>query len=192
MNTPNKLTLLRVILVPLVVVFLLIDAIPYHNLWALLLFVVACITDAVDGHLARKNNLITDFGKFLDPLADKVLVISILICFVSLGWTSAAVLIIIVAREFLVSGIRLVAVENGTVIAASIWGKIKTAFTMISVIAILVFQSAFQLFPAVFSESVQMILMYVGEGMMIISAILTVISGVEYIYSNRHAINSNK
>ena len=135
MNIANKLTLLRVILVPFFAFFMLAgDIVPYSYLWAAVIFAVASITDTADGKIARKYNMVTNFGKFLDPLADKVLVVTALICFVELGWASAWVTAIIVAREFVVSGIRLIAAgsEKKTVIAASIWGKLKTASTMVA------------------------------------------------------------
>ena len=118
MNLPNKLTLLRVILVPFFLLFLLVDQIPLHGLWALLIFAAASVTDALDGHIARSRGLITDFGKFLDPVADKVLVFAALIAFVELGLASSAAVVIMMAREFLVSSMRMVAASKGRVIAA--------------------------------------------------------------------------
>ena len=144
MNIANKLTLLRVILVPFFAFFMLAgDIVPYSYLWAAVIFAVASITDTADGKIARKYNMVTNFGKFLDPLADKVLVVTALICFVELGWASAWVTAIIVAREFVVSGIRLIAAgsEKKTVIAASIWGKLKTASTMVAICVIIIFLS---------------------------------------------------
>ncbi len=141
MNLANKLTLLRVILVPFFAFFMLAgDIVPYSYLWAAVIFAVASITDTADGKIARKYNMVTNFGKFLDPLADKVLVVTALICFVELGWASAWVTAIIVAREFVVSGIRLIAAgsEKKTVIAASIWGKLKTASTMVAICVIII------------------------------------------------------
>ena len=134
MNLPNKLTLLRVFLIPFFLVFMYWK-IPFHYLIGLLLFSAAAITDALDGKIARKRNLITNFGKFLDPLADKVLVISALALFVDIPeiHIGAVPLIIISAREFMVSGLRLLAADSGIVVAAGIWGKLKTAFTIIIV-----------------------------------------------------------
>ena len=137
MNLPNKLTLLRVILVPFFVFFMLTDFITGSEIIALVIFCIASATDALDGHIARKNNLVTTFGKFLDPLADKVLVISALLCMTSLNIISAVPVIIIVAREFMVSGLRLVTANEGVVVAAGIWGKLKTAFTMIAIVVIM-------------------------------------------------------
>ena len=144
MNTPNKLTLLRVILVPAFVLFFYLK-IPAHYLIATLVFVAAAITDAVDGHLARKNHQITDFGKFLDPLADKVLVSAAMCWFVGAGqmwaWALAAVLL----REFAVSGLRLVAVDRGKVSAAAWSGKVKTAATMVCICFMLVFDASWNI-----------------------------------------------
>ena len=137
MNLPNKLTLLRALLVPVFIVFALIDKIPLNYTAALIVFALASLTDALDGHIARKNNLVTTFGKFLDPLADKVLVISALAVFVDLGIISAVPFVIIIAREFMVSGLRLVAADSRVVVAAGFWGKLKTAFTMAAIVFIL-------------------------------------------------------
>ena len=138
MNLPNKLTLLRVILIPFFLLFMYIDF-PFHYAVALVIFAAASITDALDGKIARKRGLVTNFGKFLDPLADKVLVIAALTVFVDLNDVNmgAIPLIIITAREFMVSGLRLLAADSGVVVAAGIWGKLKTAFTMVAIVAIL-------------------------------------------------------
>ena len=138
MNTPNKLTLLRIFLVPVFLLFFLCEGIPLHNVWALLVFALASATDAMDGHIARSRNLVTDFGKFLDPVADKVLVFAALIAFIDFGWASSVAVIIMIAREFLVSSLRMVAADNGTVIAAGKLGKLKTAVTMASIVVVLV------------------------------------------------------
>ena len=138
MNTPNKLTVTRMIIVPFLVVFLLTgwggDANRYISL---ALFVVASVTDWFDGYLARKNNLVTNFGKFMDPLADKLLVCSAMICMIELNRLPAWFVIIIIGREFIISGFRLIAAENGIVIAANYWGKFKTASQMIMIILLI-------------------------------------------------------
>ena len=134
MNLPNKLTMFRVILIPFFIVFLLIPITPYDKWIALAIFVIASLTDLLDGKIARKYNLVTNFGKFMDPLADKLLVCSALICLIELGQLPAWMVIIIISREFIISGFRLVASDNGVVIAASYWGKFKTTFQMIAVI----------------------------------------------------------
>ena len=134
MNLPNKLTLLRIILVPAVIAAILIDF-PFHFLVAGILFGIAAITDALDGKIARRDNLITDFGKFADPLADKILVISVLVCFVKLNLCGAVPLIIIIFREFTVTSVRLVAAAKGNVIAANMWGKVKTVTQIIAIVS---------------------------------------------------------
>ena len=135
MNTPNKLTVGRMILVPFMVLFLLTDLGGEANRYiSLVIFAGASITDWFDGYLARKHHLVTNFGKFMDPLADKLLVCSALICLIELGQLPAWVVIIIISREFIISGFRLVAADNGVVIAASYWGKFKTTFQMAAVI----------------------------------------------------------
>ncbi len=186
MNLPNKLTILRVILVPVFLVFLLIDSIPLNFLWATIVFAVSSITDTLDGHIARKHNLITNFGKFLDPLADKILVLSALISFIKLGLSGAVPVIIVVAREFLVTSIRLVAAADGTVIAASIYGKIKTVIQMFSIVAILIMLTVNSFVTLNFDiELVSNILMWV-------TAAITVISGIDYLIKNKSCIDTTK
>lgn len=187
-NTPNKLTLLRVALVPFFILFLLGDFIPFHTLWALLVFVVASFTDLLDGKIARSQNMVTNFGKFLDPLADKILVISGLICFVQMGLSDAVVVIIIVAREFLVTSLRLVAADSGNVIAASGLGKLKTAFTMAAMIGVMLLAILrdFSLLPAGFP------LFYVSEVLLWIAVVLTIVSGTDYLLKNWSSIDMKK
>ncbi|MCI8889147.1 MAG: CDP-diacylglycerol--glycerol-3-phosphate 3-phosphatidyltransferase [Hungatella sp.] len=140
MNLPNKLTVLRVIMIPFFVAALLWDGGESQTMRyaAALLFIVASLTDLLDGKIARKYNLVTNFGKFMDPLADKLLVCSALICLIELGQIPAWMVIIIISREFIISGFRLVASDNGVVIAASYWGKFKTTFQMIAVILLII------------------------------------------------------
>lgn len=186
MNLPNKLTVLRIIMVPFFVLCLLVDAIPLHYLWALLLFSVASLTDCLDGYIARKHNLVTTFGKFLDPLADKVLVLSAMIGFIELGLSSSVVVIIVIAREFLVTSLRLVAAGEGTVIAASIYGKIKTIVQMISIVGILALEALNEI------VSIGMDIALLSNILMWITAAITVISGVDYLIKNRQCINTTK
>ena len=182
MNLPNKLTLMRVILVPFFILFFYLESVPYNYLIAFIIFVAASITDALDGHIARKNNLITNFGKFLDPLADKVLVTAALCCFVEKGLMSAIPLIIIVSREFMVSGLRLVTANEGVVVAAGIWGKLKTAFTMVAIVVILV------LCIADLTEKLSLL-----SGILIwVSTALTVISGGVYLKGYWKYIDTDK
>ncbi len=186
MNLPNRLTLARVLAVPLYVVFMLIPAIPFNYLWALVIFAAASITDMVDGRIARKRGLVTDLGKFLDPLADKVLVSAALICMVELRWTYSFLVIIIIAREFIVSALRLAAAgsEKRVVIAAGIWGKLKTAVTMVSIVIITISH----IFIDNFGMLQQLPIGIISDILMYISALLTLISGVQYVVSYRHVL----
>lgn len=186
MNLPNKLTLLRVILVPFFVFFMLTDIVPFSPVIALAVFIAASVTDALDGHIARSRNLVTTFGKFLDPLADKVLVISALICLNSLGVIGAVPVIIIVAREFMVSGLRLVTANEGVVVAAGIWGKLKTAFTMVAEVAIMLgLCFGFEGQAADIANIIYQVLIW-------IATVLTVISGGVYLKGYWKYIDASK
>ena len=171
MNTPNKLTIARII------AFLMYDITGSADKWiALAIFVIASLTDTLDGYLARKYHLVTNFGKFMDPLADKLLVCSALICFTATGQLPAWITIIIIAREFIISGFRLIAADNGIVIAASYWGKFKTVSQMIMIILMImnldnqVFQGAITLF-------------------VVIAVALTIISLIDYIVKNKSVLS---
>lgn len=188
MNLPNKLTLLRVILVPFFVFFMLTDFIPFSKIIALVIFIAASVTDALDGHIARSQNLVTTFGKFLDPLADKVLVVSALICMANQGLIGAVPVIIIVAREFMVSGLRLVTANEGIVVAAGIWGKLKTAFTMAAIVVIIFgmclgFESG---------SHGAVILNVIDQTLIWIATALTVVSGGIYLKGYWKYIDSSK
>lgn len=182
MNLPNKLTIFRVILIPFFVFFLMTPYFEgYGNYIALVIFVIASLTDLFDGKIARKYNLITDFGKFMDPLADKLLVCSALICFIELGLLPAWVVLIIIAREFIISGFRLVASDNGIVIAASYWGKFKTVFQMIMVIVLM------------FNQYLcNPVLNVIGILLIVVATALTVISLVDYIWKNKSVLKEQK
>ncbi|MBE6853440.1 MAG: CDP-diacylglycerol--glycerol-3-phosphate 3-phosphatidyltransferase [Ruminococcus sp.] len=182
MNLPNKLTILRVILVPFFILFFYLESVPCNYIIAFVLFAAASVTDALDGHIARKNNLITTFGKFLDPLADKVLVVSALCCFTEKGLMSAIPLIIIIAREFMVSGLRLVTANEGVVVAAGIWGKLKTAFTMVAIVAILLFCCL----------DMTDRLRIVSDILIWVSTALTIISGAVYLKGYWKYIDTDK
>ena len=172
MNLPNKLTMFRVILIPFFVFFLLAPYFEgYGNYVAVAIFIVASLTDLLDGKIARKYNLVTNFGKFMDPLADKLLVCSAMICLIELGLLPAWIVIIIIAREFIISGFRLVASDNGVVIAASYWGKFKTTFQMLMIIFLVVDLNI----P--YASLISNILIYV-------SLALTLISLFDYIAKN--------
>ena len=194
MNLPNKLTLTRVILIPFFLLFIYWK-VPFHFLIALVIFAAASITDALDGKIARKNNLVTNFGKFLDPLADKVLVIAALTVFVELPEVNmgAVPLIIITAREFMVSGLRLLAANSGTVVAAGIWGKLKTAFTMVAIIFALLWLSVCYDFSFSLSGGLVSAVDDVVIPVLIwISTVLTVVSGAVYLKGYWHLIDSDK
>lgn len=175
MNLPNKLTIFRVILIPFFVFFLLAPYFPeYGKYIATAIFIVASLTDMADGKIARKYNLVTNFGKFMDPLADKLLVCSAMICLVEIDRLAAWIVIVIIAREFIISGFRLVASDNGIVIAASYWGKFKTTFQMLMIIVLLLnFGGVFVL---------------IGQILTWIALILTVVSLVDYIVKNKDVI----
>lgn len=194
MNLPNKLTLSRVILIPFFLLFVYLKF-PFHYLAALAIFTAASITDALDGHIARKNNLVTNFGKFLDPLADKALVMAALAVFVELPEVNmgAVPFIIITAREFMVSGLRLLAASSGTVVAAGIWGKLKTAFTMVTIIAILLWMCIKNDLNFAVIEKISGYIDNIAVPVLVwISTALTVISGGVYLKGYWHLIDSDK
>ena len=179
MNLPNKLTVLRVILIPFFVVALMAQGGTNETLRiaAAVIFIVASLTDLLDGKIARKYNLVTNFGKFMDPLADKLLVCSALICFIELGQVPAWMVIIIISREFIISGFRLVASDNGVVIAASYWGKFKTTFQMIAIVLLILNIPALSM---------------VTDIVIWIAVALTVISLVDYIVKNAGVLKEGK
>ena len=177
MNLPNKLTIFRVILIPVFVVLLLFDITAYDKWIALAIFIVASLTDFLDGYIARKYNLVTNFGKFMDPLADKLLVCSAMICLVELARIPAWVVIVIIAREFIISGFRLVASDNGVVIAASYWGKFKTTFQIVMICLMIA-----DLEP----------LILITQIVMWVALALTVISLVDYLIKNKSVMQDNK
>ena len=178
MNLPNKLTLMRVIMVPFLVLFLLTGWGGEANRYiCFTIFAVASITDWFDGKIARKHNLITDFGKFMDPLADKLLVCSAMICMIDLGRLPSWFVVIVIAREFIISGFRLIAAEKGVVIAANYWGKFKTASSMIMIILLILDIQV----PAV--QVITQVFVWV-------SLALTVISLVTYILENKGVMES--
>lgn len=173
MNIANKLTVFRVVLVPFFVIFMLTDFTPVNRWIAFGIFVVATITDKLDGTIARKYNMITKFGKFMDPIADKLIVSSALICLCSLGEVPAWVVILTISREFAISGIRLIAVENGTTIAATWWGKSKTIAQMAMIIIMLLNLEIFYV---------------LGQIVMYVSVVLTIISMADYIIKNKKVL----
>ena len=175
MNLPNKLTILRVILIPFFVVFMLFDITGAADKWiALVIFCVASLTDMLDGKIARKYNLVTNFGKFMDPLADKLLVCTALICLTSMDSLNVIVVLVIIAREFIISGFRLVASDNGIVIAASYWGKFKTVSQMALIIVLIMDLGG--------------VWNVVGTVLTWVALILTVVSLIDYIVKNKQVL----
>ena len=178
MNLPNKLTVVRMAIVPFFVATLLMSGSNESLKWiALILFVIASLTDFADGYIARKYNLVTNFGKFMDPLADKILTISGMICLIELGRIPSWIVIIIVAREFIISGFRLIAAENGVVIAANYWGKFKTTFQMIMIILMIMNIPQLQILTNIVMWS---------------ALALTIISLVTYINANKQVLAGEK
>lgn len=177
MNLPNKLTIFRVILIPFFVVLLLFDITAYDKWIALAIFIVASLTDFLDGHIARKYNLVTNFGKFMDPLADKLLVCAALICLVELERIPAWIVIVIMSREFIISGFRLIASDNGVVIAASYWGKFKTTFQIVMVCLMIADLEQISLLTDI---------------VMWAALILTVVSLVDYLAKNKDIMKDTK
>ena len=175
MNLPNKLTIVRIIMIPFFVFFLLTDFVAGSKWIATVLFCAASLTDFLDGHIARKYNLVTNFGKFMDPLADKLLVCSALICLIALDRIPAWIVIVIISREFIISGFRLIAADNGVVIAASYWGKFKTASQMVTVILLVL-----NIQNTVFTV--------LGTVFIYISLVLTVVSLIDYIAKNKEVL----
>lgn len=175
MNLPNKITLFRVVMIPIFVVFMLVQDIPNGRYIAAAIFIIAALSDLLDGYIARKHNLVTNFGKFMDPMADKLLVASALICFVELKLLPAWIVIIIIAREFIISGFRLIASDNGVVLAAGWWGKLKTNVQMImSVMLIINLDNTF-------INILEQIAIY-------LAVILTIISMVDYLVKNKNVL----
>ncbi len=176
MNLPNKLTMLRVLLIPLFVIFLLVPYFAGNGKYiAVIIFIIASLTDLLDGKIARRYNMVTNFGKFMDPLADKLLVCSALICLVETKQLAAWIVIIIIAREFIISGFRLIAAEQKIVIAASYWGKFKTTFQMLMIIVLIL-------------DIDQPFFRMLGVALTYIALALTVISLIDYLYKNKNVM----
>ena len=180
MNLPNKLTLLRILLIPVFIVVMMLNF-ENHYLVACLIFIIASITDALDGHIARKHNLVTDFGKFMDPLADKLLVISALICMIESHLVAGWMVIIIVARELTVSILRAIAAADGKVIAASGGGKIKTISQMLAIIILLLG-----------GNTNNSLLLNIGGVFMLIATFFTLYSGADYLIKNKNLFMESK
>lgn len=179
MNLPNKITVFRILMIPFFVACMLIKEIPYHEIIAGVIFIIAALSDLVDGKIARRFNLVTNFGKFMDPLADKLLVQSALLCFVANGLLPAWIAIVIMSREFIISGFRLVAADKGIVIAAGYLGKLKTVFQMVMSV-MLIFHFSHPVWLAM-----EQIFIW-G------SLILTIVSLVDYFIKNKDVLKETK
>lgn len=195
MNLPNKLTLLRILLIPVFIITMMFDF-SNHYLISCLIFIIASITDALDGHIARKNNLVTDFGKFMDPLADKLLVTSALISLVELGLIPSYAAIIIIAREFAVSGLRTIAASEGKIIAASWWGKIKTVIQIISILLLLIkvnIETSPYLANLINNNSaMNKFFEFAPTIFLYLAVIVTIISGIDYFVKNKKVFSMTK
>lgn len=194
LNTPNILTLARIIITPFFLCIILAEDLPHRFLIACIVFSIGAITDAVDGHLARKNNQITNFGKFLDPIADKVLTTSALLAFMSMGLCNVWIVMLVLTREFAIASVRMIAAAGGVVIPANIWGKIKTVTQMVFTILIMLLGEAYYIaenqYPELFSRLPDLSL--VSNGLLWITAIFTVISGAIYLADSRKIIDFTK
>ena len=190
LNLPNKLTLIRMFLAPIYLALMLIEF-PYHYIVALAVFSVASLTDMLDGKIARKNNLITVFGKLLDPLADKMLTTAALLAFMREGWCSIWIVMIVLTREFAVAGVRLIATAQGIVIPANYWGKAKTVSQMVFTIVIMLLAELDATFD-IFANAGWFTLARVSNIMLWITAVLTVVSGITYFVYSKKLIDFSK
>ncbi len=188
MNLPNKLTVLRIALIPVFVAFLMINTIPHNYFWAMLVFVVASLTDLFDGKIARKYDLVTDFGKLMDPLADKMLVTSAIVLFLYLGLANPIAVIIILARDMMINSMRLIAAsDKGKVLAAGFFGKLKTASQMTGIITVMVLKEVAVLgFIPFITENADLI----SNIIMWVISILTLASGIDYMVKYRKYIQT--
>ena len=196
MNLANKLTLIRIILVPIFLVFIAYQGLPYGSVIATLIFIIASVTDQLDGYIARSRNQVTNFGKFMDPLADKLLVTAALISLVELQLVPAWAAIVIIAREFAVSGLRTIAASEGLVIAASWWGKIKTVIQIIAIVLLLLQVNIINS-PGIKelvagSNFLRNFFIYVPDIFLDLAVAITIISGVDYFRKNKNVINTYK
>lgn len=194
LNLPNIITVARIIITPVFLAVILTDSLPHRFLIACIVFAIASISDAVDGYLARKNNQVTNFGKFLDPIADKVLTTSALLAFMSMGLCNIWIVMIVLTREFAIASVRMIAASNGVVIPANIWGKIKTVSQMVITILIMLLGEACYLVEKLHTELFVKLpdLSLISNGLLWITAILTVISGWIYLNDSKKIIDFTK
>lgn len=194
LNLPNILTISRIVITPIFLFVILMESLQHRFLLACIIFAIGSITDAVDGHLARKNNQITNFGKFLDPIADKILTTSALLAFMSMGLCNIWIVMLVLTREFAIASVRMIAASNGVVIPANVWGKIKTVTQMVFTILIMLLGEAYYIVEStdkiLFSKLPDLSL--VSNGLLWITAIFTVISGAVYLIDSRKIIDFTK
>ena len=194
LNLPNILTISRIVITPIFLFVILMESLPHRFLLACIIFSIGSITDAVDGHLARKNNQITNFGKFLDPIADKILTTSALLAFMSMGLCNIWIVMLVLTREFAIASVRMIAASNGVVIPANVWGKIKTVTQMVFTILIMLLGEAYYIVEStdtiLFSKLPDLSL--VSNGLLWITAIFTIISGAVYLIDSRKIIDFTK
>ncbi len=195
LNTPNKLTIARMVISPVFLAVLMKENLPHNFLWAMLIFLAASVTDAIDGKMARKNNQVTNFGKLLDPIADKVLTTAALLAFMKLGLCNIWIVMIVLTREFAIASIRMIAASNGVVIPANIWGKLKTVSQMVFTVLIMflgeIYSYAPDIVPGVTVPS-WLTLSNISNALLWITAVLTVVSGIIYIKDSKNAIDYSK
>ncbi len=193
LNVPNQLTIARIVITPVFLALLLWDTLPHRFLIAALVYSIAAITDAIDGKLARKNNQITNFGKLLDPIADKILTTSALLGFMMMDLCNIWIVMIVLTREFTISSIRMIAAADGVVIPANFWGKLKTVSQMTFTILIMLLGECYQYLPRVFETLPHwMTLSNISNCLLWITAVLTVVSGVIYIKDSKNVIDFKK
>lgn len=194
LNTPNKLTIARILITPIYLALILWSSLPHRFLIATLVYSIAAITDAIDGKLARKNNQITNFGKLLDPIADKILTTSALLAFMQMGLCNIWIVMIVLTREFTVASIRMIAAADGVVIPANIWGKLKTVSQMTFTIVIMLLGEVYTLlatYNPVWYEKMPSLAL-ISNILLWITAVLTVISGVIYVLDSKKVIDYTK
>ena len=194
LNTPNLLTIARIFITPIFLAVILMDTLPHKFLIACVIFSIGSITDAIDGHLARKNNQITNFGKFLDPIADKILTTAALLAFMSMGLCNIWIVMLVLTREFAIASVRMIAAAGGVVIPANIWGKIKTVSQMTFTILIMLLGETWEIIANNNKELFEKLpdLSLISNGLLWITAILTIISGVIYLNDSKKIIDFTK
>lgn len=194
LNVPNILTIARIFITPVFLAVILMDTLPHKFLIACIIFSIGSITDAIDGHLARKNNQITNFGKFLDPIADKILTTSALLAFMSMGLCNIWIVMLVLTREFAIASVRMIAAAGGVVIPANIWGKIKTVSQMTFTILIMLLGEVWEIVAIINADLFEKLpdLSIISNGLLWVTAILTVISGVIYLNDSKKIIDFTK